>query len=156
LMMDRIVPGGVTNDLDASAPAEIIAFIAEARARFKRIVSLYDTRASLQDRTVATGIVSAALVHQFGAGGFVGRASGRAFDARRTPGYAPYPDLRFEVPVLSHGDVDARVWIRIREVEQSFALIEQILSRLEAAEESAREALTELGQLTSLIATPTD
>jgi Ni,Fe-hydrogenase III large subunit len=32
--------------------------------------------------------------------------------------------------VLDAGDVDARVWIRIREVEQSLALIEQILDRL--------------------------
>ena len=30
------------------------------------------------------------------------------------------------------GDVNARVWIRIREVEQSLALIEQILGRLPA------------------------
>jgi Ni,Fe-hydrogenase III large subunit len=34
------------------------------------------------------------------------------------------------VPVLTAGDVNARVWIRIREVEQSLALIEQILGRL--------------------------
>ena len=31
------------------------------------------------------------------------------------------------MPVLTEGDVNARVWIRIREVEQSLALIEQIL-----------------------------
>ncbi len=34
------------------------------------------------------------------------------------------------MPVLTEGDVDARVWIRIREVEQSLTLIEQILDRL--------------------------
>ena len=38
----------------------------------------------------------------------------------------------FDVPVLDAGDVNARVWIRIREVEQSLALIEQILDRLPA------------------------
>ena len=38
--------------------------------------------------------------------------------------------LSFTVPVLTAGDVNARVWIRIREVEQSLALIEQILERL--------------------------
>ena len=32
--------------------------------------------------------------------------------------------------MLDEGDVNARVWIRIREVEQSLALIEQILARL--------------------------
>src|SRR5262249_10226470 len=31
---------------------------------------------------------------------------------------------------LDAGDVDARVWIRIREVDQSLALIEQILPQL--------------------------
>jgi Ni,Fe-hydrogenase III large subunit len=38
--------------------------------------------------------------------------------------------VQFEVPVLEEGDVDARVWIRIREVEQSMAIIDQILQRL--------------------------
>jgi Ni,Fe-hydrogenase III large subunit len=132
LMMDRIIPGGVEADIAADCTGEIIAFIAEARTRFKDLVSLYDKTASLQDRTVGTGVLSAALARQFGAGGYVGRASGRAFDARRSLGYAPYDRLRFDVPVWTAGDVDARVWIRIREIEQSAALIEQILARLEA------------------------
>ena len=70
------------------------------------------------------------LARQFGAPGYVGRASGRNFDARKTPGYPPYDKLEFAVPVLTAGDVDARVWVRIREVEQSLALIEQILDRM--------------------------
>ena len=60
----------------------------------------------------------------------MGRASGRAFDARKKPGYPPYDQLAFDVPVLDAGDVNARVWIRIREVEQSLGLIEQIVGRL--------------------------
>ena len=39
------------------------------------------------------------------------------------------------VPVLDAGDVNARVWIRIREVEQSLSLIEQILGKLPAADQ---------------------
>ena len=70
----------------------------------------------------------AELARQFGAGGYVGRATGRAFDARKALGYPPYDQLNFEVPVLTAGDVNARVWIRIREVEQSLALIDQILA----------------------------
>ena len=46
--------------------------------------------------------------------------------ARRSA-IAPYDELEFDVPVLEAGDVNARVWVRIREVEQSLALIEQIL-----------------------------
>ena len=130
LMMDRVVPGGVENDLSQDCIAGMQGYLGETRQVFPRLVELYDNTASLQDRTVATGIVRPQLARQFGAGGYVGRASGRAVDARRRPGYAPYHTLRFEVPVLDAGDVDARVWIRIREVEQSLSLIEQIIAQL--------------------------
>ena len=77
-------------------------------------------------------VLHADFAQQFGASGYVGRASGRNFDARKMPGYAPYDGLDFTVPVLTAGDVNARVWVRIREVEQSMALIEQIIERLPA------------------------
>jgi NADH:ubiquinone oxidoreductase subunit D len=129
-MMDCVVPGGVTVDLDTGGAAGIRAGLQEIHRRFPRLVELYDNTASLQDRTVATGIVTAELARQFSASGYVGRASGRNVDARKTPGYAPYDQLDFAVPVFTAGDVDARVWVRIREVEQSLAVIEQILTRL--------------------------
>jgi Ni,Fe-hydrogenase III large subunit len=132
LMMDRAIPGGVAADLSDQGRAALIALIPELRTAFARVVRIYDSKASLLDRTVATGITSPALVHRFAAGGYVGRAAGRAVDARSSPGYAPYTDLEFEVPVLPEGDVNARVWIRIREIEQSLRLIEQILARLPA------------------------
>jgi Ni,Fe-hydrogenase III large subunit len=130
LMMDVIMPGGVARDIAPDGAAALRALLAEVRKVLPRLIELYDNTASLQDRTVTTGIVRADYAHQFGAGGYVGRASGRAFDARRNLGYAPYGDLKFEVPVLEAGDVNARVWIRIREVEQSLSLIEQVLQRL--------------------------
>jgi Ni,Fe-hydrogenase III large subunit len=130
LMMDCVVPGGIAGDLREAGKAAIGMLLTEIRRIFPKLVELYDNTASLQDRTVGTGILKPELARQFGCGGYVGRASGRAFDARRMPGYPPYNSLRFEVPVLDAGDVDARVWIRIREVEQSLSLIEQILVQL--------------------------
>ena len=127
LMIDRVVPGGVASDVDAAGAAAIRELIAHLRKAFPRLVSLYDNTASLQDRTVATGTLSAALARQYGCGGFVGRASGRNFDARRAIGYPPYDRLDFDVPVLGEGDVNARLWVRIREAEQSMGLIEQLL-----------------------------
>jgi Ni,Fe-hydrogenase III large subunit len=134
LMMDIIVPGGVAHDLGADGPARLEELLAEIRRAFPPLVELYDNTASLQDRTVTTGFVKPAFARQFGVGGYVGRASGRNFDARRAFGYPPYGDLAFEVPVLPDGDVNARVWIRIREVEQSLTLIDQILSLLPGGE----------------------
>jgi Ni,Fe-hydrogenase III large subunit len=132
LMMDVVVPGGVARDIASGGPAAIRELAAEIRRIFPRLIELYDNTASLQDRTVTTGIVKREYAQKFGAGGYVGRAAGRAFDARRNLAYAPYDLLSFEVPVLEAGDVNARVWIRIREVEQSLSLIDQILDRLPA------------------------
>jgi len=130
LMRDIIVPGGVIRDLSDEGTEIIRAAVDNIRLRFPALVELYDNTASLQDRTVDTGVLKSTLAKQYGAGGYIGRASGRSFDARRALAYPPYDSLPFEVPVLSEGDVNARVWIRVREVEQSLSLIDQILSRL--------------------------
>jgi Ni,Fe-hydrogenase III large subunit/Ni,Fe-hydrogenase III component G len=130
LMMDAIVAGGVGSDLEPGGAERIRDLIATIRTAFPALVELYDNTASLQDRTVATGVVAPGLARAFGCGGHVGRASGRAFDTRRALAYPPYDSLRFEVPVRQDGDVNARVWIRIREVEQSLGLVDQILERL--------------------------
>ena len=130
LMRDIIVPGGVTRDLNDEGKKIIQMALDNIRLRFPALVELYDNTASLQDRTVDTGVLEPTLAKQYAAGGYIGRASGRAFDARRTLAYPPYDSLRFEVAVLNEGDVNARVWIRVREVEQSLSLIDQILERL--------------------------
>jgi Ni,Fe-hydrogenase III large subunit len=130
LMMDRVVPGGLASDLRPDGVGQLRGLLAEVRQIFPRLVELYDNTASLQDRTATTGILRTGLARQFSAGGYVGRASNRAFDARKRPGYPPYNQLDFEMVVFDAGDVNARVWVRIREVEQSLKLIEQILQHL--------------------------
>jgi Ni,Fe-hydrogenase III large subunit len=130
LMMDCAVPGGVIADLTPGGAVEVRSLLKEIGHLFPKLVDLYDNTASLQDRTVTTGILTPALARQYGAGGYVGRASGRSFDARRAIAYPPYDKLEFNIPVLTEGDVNARVWIRIREIEQSLVIVEQILDHL--------------------------
>jgi len=130
LMRDIIVPGGLAHDIDDAGVELIQAALDNIRLRFPALVELYDNTTSVQDRTVDTGVLKPAMARQYNAGGYIGRASGRAFDTRRTLAYPPYDSLRFNVPTMSEGDVSARVWIRVREVEQSLSLIDQILDRL--------------------------
>ncbi|MBY5878361.1 NADH-quinone oxidoreductase subunit C [Rhizobium ruizarguesonis] len=130
LMRDRILPGGVAVNLGDDGRAILKALLDEIHRKLPALVELYDNTASLQDRMVGTGRLRGELARQYGAGGYVGRASGRGFDARDALRYPPYDQLSFEVPVLNEGDVNARVWVRIREVEQSLSLLGQILDRL--------------------------
>ncbi|HWS10697.1 MAG TPA: hydrogenase expression protein HypE, partial [Xanthobacteraceae bacterium] len=89
LMMDTIVPGGVAVDLAPSGREAIRALIANIREVLPRLVTLYDNTASLQDRTVRTGMLRTALAFEYGCGGYIGRASGRDFDTRRGFPYSP-------------------------------------------------------------------
>lgn len=130
LMMDRIVPGGVTTDLSDANVATLRELLEWIALMTPNLLRLYGDTTSLQDRTVSTGFVSQELVRQYACGGFVGRASGRAFDARRAIAYAPYNDLSFELGASKEGDVDARVWVRFDEIRASITIIEQILDRL--------------------------
>jgi Ni,Fe-hydrogenase III large subunit len=128
--MDRIVPGGVTADLETSQIGHLRTLVLELRAAMPRLTKLYDDTPSLQDRMVTTGILRPELAARFAPGGYVGRASGRDFDARRDLPYAPYDKLTFAVPVLTEGDVNARVWIRLKEITESLSLLDQLLAGL--------------------------
>jgi Ni,Fe-hydrogenase III large subunit len=130
LMMDCVVPGGVARDLEPAGRDALLALARTVRAQFPELVELYDNTASLQDRTVGTGVLEPDLAATFAAGGYVGRASGRSFDARRDLAYAPYDAVPPRVPQRSEGDVDARVWIRIEEINDSIRLIEALLKTL--------------------------
>jgi len=145
LMMDRIVPGGVTADLGVAQVAQLRALVSTVRGAMPRLTKLYDQTPSLQDRTVTTGILRPELAKRFAAGGYVGRASGRDFDARRDLSYPPYDKLTFTVPVLSDGDVNARIWIRLKEINESLSLLDQLWAGLpsgpiEATTEAPAEA----------------
>ena len=132
LMMDRVIPGGVAADLSADGRAAVEELVAEVRARLPDLADLYDRTTSLQDRTVGTGILRPELARRFGCGGVVARASGVAVDARRQPGYPPYDQLPFDIPVAEAGDVDARVRVRFAEVVRSLSLVTQVLARMPA------------------------
>ena len=85
LMMDRILPGGVSIDLEDGGTARLRALVTELGARFAEIAAAYDNTPSLLDRTVATGMVTGDLARRFAAGGYVGRASGRLFRQSQSP-----------------------------------------------------------------------
>lgn len=128
LLMDRVVPGGVAADLRAEGVRTITELVGLLRVRFNELVEVYDNSPSMLERAVGTGILRADLARQFGCGGFVGRASMRGFDVRKALPYPPYSDLRFDMPVLNSGDVNARVWVRVKEVLESLKLVEQMIA----------------------------
>ncbi len=130
LMMDCVVPGGVAANLQPPGVQAILSLTKHLRRQLPELIELYENTASLQDRTAGTGVVSAALAAEYAAPGCVGRASGREFDARTCLAYAPYDVAPVEIALRRAGDVDARVWVRIQEIQYSIAWLERALASL--------------------------
>jgi Ni,Fe-hydrogenase III large subunit len=134
LMMDLVIPGGLAVDLAPHAHAPILAALDAVEREIPSLLSIYDNHASLQDRVVGTGILRPELAARFAAGGHVGRASGRGFDARRALPHAPYDALPIALTVLAEGDVDARVRVRVAELAESIVLVRTLLAALDPGE----------------------
>ncbi len=130
LMIDRVVPGGVSNDLSEAGKDLLYRLTDSLAERFEVLADGYDNTASMKDRAWGAGILKPELASQYAAGGVIGRSSKRDFDARKASPYPPYDKLDFQVPVVNAGDVNSRVWIRIQEAKQSLSIIRQILDRI--------------------------
>jgi len=134
LLMDRIVPGGVSADLNPQGEQGIRTRINKLRAELSEIITIIDANSSLEDRLVAAGHLSPEQAQSFGALGYVGRASGQTFDVRRDAPYPPYDRLQVKVPVEDQGDIASRFWVRYKETRQSLRLLEQLLDALPPGE----------------------
>jgi Ni,Fe-hydrogenase III large subunit len=133
-MMDRVVPGGVTADLDGQGIAEMLEELDTFSGEFKQLVVMYDNNPSLEDRVRDTGVLSPEKARDLGVVGIVARASGQALDSRIQSPFTPYDLFPPRMTVLNSGDVHARAWVRIEEVRESLLLLRQILENLPTGE----------------------
>ncbi len=134
LLMDRIVPGGVSVGLTAKAAEGMRASIRSLRKELGELITIIDGNSSLEDRLLTAGHLSPAQAQSYGALGFVGRASGQDFDLRRDAPYPPYDRLDVKVPVEDQGDIAARFWVRYKETRVALTLLERMLDALPPGE----------------------
>lgn len=83
---------------------------------------------SFLDRLSGAGRIPPEVVKFVRPVGPVGRAAGRAIDARTLRPYAGYPDVTFNVPVRPDADAFARYLVKAEELEQSLAIIRRLLA----------------------------
>jgi Ni,Fe-hydrogenase III large subunit len=134
LLMGVVVPGGVARNLDPGAADVLRADHRALRQTLEPLFDIIDDHPSLDDRLVGTGRLSEEDARALGCTGYVGKASGRAFDVRRDSPYAPYDGLNVQVPELKEGDVAARVRVRMEEVLGSLDLMDRLLDSLPSGE----------------------
>ncbi len=130
LLMDVLVVGGVTVDLDVEAIAQLRADMQALSVEASRLFDVLNDQPALEDRLLTTGRLSHDSARELGCTGYVGKASGCGFDVRSNNPYAPYDQLAIEPVVHEQGDVAARVRVRMKEVLVSLEWMDRLLGGL--------------------------
>jgi len=130
-----VIPGGVHMDISSEFSREIQQELDEILEKFRELMGLLQDNSTFLDRVNYTGILARQAALDLGVVGVAARASGIDIDMRRDYPYSIYQQLKFIVPVHTSGDVAARLWVRAEEVEQSLAMIQQILATMPSGSE---------------------
>lgn len=123
-----IVFGGVGRDIDHSMADALQDDLESIESDFQEAIEIAKDSDSLFNRLKETGRLDKGIADDYGVIGVAARALGKSVDARIDYPYAAYESVRFSVPTEDHGDVHARFNIRIKEVYQSFRILNQALA----------------------------
>ena len=125
-----IRPGGVAQDM----PAGLAERISDWTAAFPKIIDdvegLLTENRIFKQRTVDIGIVSKEEALDWGFTGPNLRASGLAWDLRKSQPYDGYDEMNFDIPIGKHGDCYDRYIVRIAEMRESLRIINQCLEKM--------------------------
>ena len=122
--------GGVNRDLPAGLTDRIEAWAERFPKFVDELETLLTANRIWKQRTVDIGIMSPEDALAWGFSGPPLRASGIAWDLRRSQPYEVYDELEFDIPVGRNGDCYDRYLVRIAEMRQSTRIIKQCLARL--------------------------
>jgi NADH-quinone oxidoreductase subunit D len=122
--------GGVAADLPAGLVEDIAAWCETFPKVLDEIEVLVTDNRIFKQRTVDIGIVSEEQALDWGFTGPNLRASGVAWDLRKSQPYEVYDRMEFDIPVGSHGDCYDRYLVRVAEMRQSIAIMRQCLAQM--------------------------
>jgi NADH-quinone oxidoreductase subunit D len=123
-------PGGVFRDLPDGLLEDISKFVEQFPAKIADMETLLTGNRIFKQRLVDVCPVSKEDALDWGFTGPMLRASGIAWDLRRSQPYEVYSELEFEIPVGKNGDCYDRYLVRIEEMKQSVKIIKQCIEKM--------------------------
>lgn len=122
--------GGVAKDMPAGMEEKIEKWVRDFPKLIDDIEGLLTENRIWKQRTVGIGICTTEDALSWGFSGPCLRASGVAWDLRRSQPYDNYDKVDFKIPVARQGDCYDRYLIRVVEMRESAKIIEQCLSKI--------------------------
>ena len=123
-------PGGVHQDIPDNLASDIFEFCKTFPKFIDDMEELLTENRIFRQRTVDIGVITGDEAQDWGMSGPVLRASGIAWDLRKSQPYDVYDKLQFNVPIGKTGDCYARYLVRVAEMRESVSIIEQSLENM--------------------------
>ena len=130
LTMNYMVPGGVMADLHPNFQRKVKEFIALYKHKINEYAELVTGNIIFQNRMKGVGYLSAEDAVSYGCSGPTARGSGVSCDIRKLYPYEVYDKVEFDEVIETAGDSFARYMVRIREMNQSIKIIEQLIDNI--------------------------
>lgn len=122
--------GGLARDLPDGWLERLEEILCFYERYICRIHGLLDRNRIFIDRTRNVGVLTQEEALNWGFTGPILRSTGFAHDLRKDSPYLAYADLDFDVPVGINGDNYDRYYVRMREMDESVAMIRQCVRKL--------------------------
>ena len=130
MMPSWIVPGGLRGDMPDGFEVKLRQFLKEFPAELAEVENLLVENPIWKERTMNVGAITGQQALELGCSGPIARASGVAWDLRKSNPYCSYEDFDFLIPVGEHGDVYDRFLVRIAEMKESCKILQQAIDGL--------------------------
>lgn len=130
LTMNYMVPGGVMADIHPDFQKKVKQFLTQFKAKVGEFDELITGNVIFQNRMKGVGYLSKEDAISYGCTGPVGRASGFNCDIRKLYPYDVYSQVQFDEITDTAGDSFARYMIRIKEMQESVKIIEQLIDNI--------------------------
>lgn len=138
LTMNYMVPGGVMYDIHPSFQQKVKEFVTQFKHKVTEYEDLVTNNVIFQSRTKGVGFLSKEDAISYGCSGPVARASGVSCDIRKLYPYEVYDKVEFDEVLDTAGDSFARYMVRVREMNQSIRIIEQLIDAIPEGEFQAK------------------
>jgi len=134
LTMNYIVPGGLMYDIHPNFQTKVKAFVKQFKEKVTEYEDLVTGNIIFQSRTKGLGVLTAEDAISYGCSGPVARASGVSCDMRKIAPYDAYDRVEFDEVIETAGDSFARYIVRVKEMNQSIRIIEQLIDNIPEGE----------------------
>lgn len=130
LTQNYMVPGGVMYDIHPNFQNRTKEVLKQIKSKFQEYDDIMTGNVIFENRTKGVGILSKEDAISYGVTGPTARASGVSCDIRKYFPYSAYDQVKFDEILLTDGDCYARYMVRMHEMKQSVAIIEQLIDNI--------------------------